>query len=243
MIDETTAVLLAALGGLAAGGVHELPGPGHHAAVDTHAAQARRRGDRRGLGVGVLWGLGHGLGVVLLGGLGVLLRNVISVDVDAVSGLAEVVVGASLVLLGVWTLRQSRGVVVHSHGHHHHDDDDAEPHDHVHVHVRDATVGQPEHATAGEHGRHRHGAFAFGLLHGVAGTSHLVAALPALALGGVAAAAYIGGYLLAAVPLMALVGGAVVRMMERPERVAPALRFSGALAASIGVLWLGTALF
>ncbi|MEO0324674.1 MAG: nickel transporter [Myxococcota bacterium] len=242
MIDETTAVLLAALGGLAAGGVHVLTGPDHLAAVVPLAAQARRRGDRRGLGVGMLWGFGHGLGVVLLGGLGVLLRNVIAIDVDAVSGVAEIVVGVSLIFLGLWTLRQSRGVVVHSHGHHHQGDQE-EDHAHVHVHVRDATVGAPEHAIAGRHARHEHGAFAFGLLHGIAGTSHLVAALPALALGGAAAIAYIGGYLMAAIPLMALVGGAVVRMMERPERVAPALRFSGVLAASIGVLWLGTAFF
>ena len=240
MFDETTAVLLAALGGLAAGGVHVLTGPDHLAAVVPLAAQARQGGDRRGLGVGMLWGFGHGLGVVLLGGLGVLLRHVVTIDIDAVSGIAEVVVGASLIFLGLWTLRQSRGVVVHSHGHHHHGQ--GREHDHVHVHVRDGTVGAPEHATEGRHARHRHGAFAFGLLHGVAGTSHFVAALPALALGGTAAVAYISGYLVAAVPLMALVGGAVVRMMERPERISPALRVSGVLATSVGVLWLGTAL-
>ncbi|MEM1415022.1 MAG: nickel transporter, partial [Myxococcota bacterium] len=115
-------------------------------------------------------------------------------------------------------------------------------HEHVHVHIRDGSVGTSEHIRLGAHARHRHGAFAFGLLHGVAGTSHLVAALPALALGGAAAAAYIGGYLVAAVPLMALVGGAVVRMMDKPERVRPALFASGALAALIGVVWLGAAI-
>ncbi|MEM1417659.1 MAG: hypothetical protein AAGH15_22365, partial [Myxococcota bacterium] len=77
-------ILLAAFGGLAAGAVHVLTGPDHLAAVVPLAAQARQRGERRGFAVGVLWGLGHGLGVVLLGGLGALLRSAIDVDIDAI---------------------------------------------------------------------------------------------------------------------------------------------------------------
>ena len=239
----TAGLLLAGFSGVVAGTVHVLTGPDHLAAVIPLAARARQQGDRRGFGVGVRWGLGHGLGVLVLAGLGMALRQVI--DIDAVSWLAEVVVGAALLLLGVWTIRKSRTVVVHSHAHEHGHGEGEHgegEHAHVHVHVGDDTVGSPEHARHGRHGHHRHGALAFGLLHGIAGTSHLVAALPALALGGWAAGAYVSGYLLAAVPLMALVGGAVVRLMDRPTRIGPVMLASGALAAVVGVVWLGNAL-
>lgn len=244
-----TTLILALAAGLAAGAVHVLTGPDHLAAVVPLAARARQQGERRGLAIGTLWGMGHGLGVVVLGGLGALVRHLVSFDLEAASGLAEVVVGFALVGLGVWTFRRSGAVVVHAHGHEHDDerggahgpDDQAAHHVHVHVHVGDETVGTSRHERDGKHGRHHHGAFAFGLLHGLAGTSHLVAALPALALGGWEAAAYIGGYLVAAIPLMALVSGAVVRMMATPGRIAPAMRASGALAATIGVVWIGVA--
>ena len=234
-----TGMLFALLAGLAAGAVHVLTGPDHLAAVLPLAARSRQTGERRGLWVGTLWGLGHASGVVILGGLGALLRSMVEVNVDAVSAVAEVVVGVALVFLGGWALKLSRTVVIHAHEHQH--AEEHHEHAHVHVHVGDQTTGTSRHVTEGDHGQHRHGAFAFGLLHGFAGTGHLVGALPALALGGLEAASYIGGYLLAAVPLMALVGGAVVRFMDRPSRVKPAMQLSGAVAMVVGVVWIGVA--
>ncbi len=121
-----TEVLGALIAGLVAGVLHVLSGPDHLAAVLPFAV----RGRRQALRVGATWGLGHGLGVLLLGAVAVALRS--TMHLEAISGAAEVVVGVMLMVLGAWAIRRSRFVEVHAHEHEHELDPVRDAH-HVHM--------------------------------------------------------------------------------------------------------------
>lgn len=224
---------LAALTGLFAGGAHVVTGPDHLAAVLPLAAGSRSRAAK----IGASWGVGHGLGVLVLGALGRWLADV--VDIEALGVFSELVVGALLIGLGVWTLRRSRLLVVHAHAHDHEHD---EGHRHVHVHIGDRTVGRPEHASEGEHHGHRHGAFGFGVLHGAAGAGHLFGVLPSLALPAGLAAAYLATYFVGAVVAMTLFALSVGALTSSPRHLPRVLGASGALSVLVGVAWMGITL-
>ena len=106
--------MLSFFAGLLAGAAHVVMGPDHWVAV-TPLSIAQ---PKRALRVGVRWGLGHAVGILLLGALGLILKDVLSLD--SISGIAEGMVGFVLVISGVWALRQSRTLVIHSHPHVHH---------------------------------------------------------------------------------------------------------------------------
>jgi hypothetical protein len=112
---------------------------------------------------GVRWGLGHSTGVLGVGLLVLLARR--ALPVEALSAHSELAVGLVLLAIGAWGIW---GALL---GHDH-----AGPRSHQHQH----------------HG-HGHAAMAVGTLHGLAGSSHLLGIVPALALPSDAAAA---GYLL-----------------------------------------------
>lgn len=220
--------LIVLLGAMSAGAVHVVSGPDHLAAVLPLAVRDRAAAAR----TGAMWGLGHGLGVVVLGGLGQLLRG--RVELDGVSGLAELAVGVLLVVLGVRTMLGARGLVVHSHAHPH-------EHTHLHVHLEDPTVGQEDHPLRGAHAGHSHSALGFGLLHGVAGGGHLFGALPSLALGPASAALYLAGYVAAAVGVMTAFAAGAGALVP-PARLRLATTLCGALAVGVGVAWVGASL-
>ena len=222
---------LAATGGGIAGILHVLLGPDHLAAVLPFAVSM----PRDSLRVGLFWGVGHGLGVVILGLVFLAAREFI--DVEAVSGSAEILVGFLLVGLGVWAIRKSRNVVLHTHAHDH---DQGEGHAHPHVHVDDPTVADPAHAREGRHEAHHHSTLGFGFIHGLAGMGHLVAASPLVALEPSAAVTYLAAYLgggVLAMSAFAFIAGSLIR---RPAWVPRGLLATGSLSIVIGLVWVGT---
>jgi len=84
----------------------------------------------------------------------------------------------------LWGLRRVYATRVHAHTHQH----DGEPHIHVHVHEPVVSHAEPVAHV------HTHAAFAVGILHGVAGSSHVFGVLPALALPPVSAALWLAGF-------------------------------------------------
>ena len=90
------------LTGLSAGALHVVSGPDHLAVVAPLVAE----NPSKGVQLGFRWGLGHGLGVVLLGLIGILLKEWI--DVDSWSTMAEVLVGWLLIAVGCWSLWHNR---------------------------------------------------------------------------------------------------------------------------------------
>ena len=101
--------------GLSAGALHVLSGPDHLAVVAPLVAE----NPSKGLQLGFRWGLGHGLGVVFLGILGMLIKG--WVDVDSWSTMAEVLVGWLLIAVGLWSIWSNRNPnsETGSQGHHH----------------------------------------------------------------------------------------------------------------------------
>ncbi len=154
--------MLIAVTGALAGLFHVLAGPDHLAAVGPLALDSRRRGWLAGW----TWGIGHASGVVLVATLAILLRDLLP-SVDRISAWSERLVGAALIAVGLWALRRSARVqpARHAHG--------AVSHDHLHVQAGPRWMRRIGHA---------HAAFCLGVLHGVAGSSHFVGVLPALAL-------------------------------------------------------------
>ncbi|HUU35846.1 MAG TPA: hypothetical protein VMW48_17390 [Vicinamibacterales bacterium] len=97
------------LTGLAAGFLHVLAGPDHLAAVAPIAVSDERAAWRSGL----VWGVGHTAGVMLVGALLLAFRELL--PLDALSAWSERAVGAALVAIGVWGLWSVRHPHAHSH--------------------------------------------------------------------------------------------------------------------------------
>ena len=161
--------MLAALTGFLAGLLHVLAGPDHLAAIAPLAVD----GARRAWITGLRWGLGHASGVVVVGVLSLLLREVL--PVAWLSAWAERAVGVVLIGIGLWSFRRSLTRHVHTHEHEH----DGARHIHVHLHA-DGTAHHHAPVATSAHA-HPHAAFGIGTLHGFAGSSHFLGVLPALA--------------------------------------------------------------
>jgi hypothetical protein len=149
------------------------------------------------------------------------------VHIEAMSAWAEFLVGVALLLVGALAVRTAFGLKLHSHEHHH---NDASIHRHLHLHVR----GQSNHR------RHAHAASGLGLLHGLAGASHLLAVIPALALPPLGAFAYLLAYLGGSIAAMAAVVCTLSFLTLRSgARVLPLLvGCTGALSIATGAFWL-----
>ena len=159
--------MIALITGFIAGLGHVLSGPDHMVAIASLAAASRRHAWRAGL----RWGLGHTAGVLLVGLGCLLLRGFIPMDL--ISGWSERMVGVVLIGIGIWGLLATFRKRLHAHEHEH----DGSRHAHVHVHGA-ATAHAPVKPSTHVH---THTALAVGTLHGLAGGSHILGVLPALA--------------------------------------------------------------
>jgi ABC-type nickel/cobalt efflux system permease component RcnA len=133
---------------------------------------------------GFRWGIGHSAAVMVFGG--VLLVTGIQWP-ERYDTLGEGLVGAMLVGLGFWALRSGRVLHLHppeqhgDHAHLHVHRRAHEDHDHPHQQVhRDEHVHHDGHDHRHHHG---HGVTLVGLLHGLAGSSAVVALLPVTLIG------------------------------------------------------------
>lgn len=224
-VNHTSAVLIIAAG-IIAGLIHVFSGPDHLAAI-APLAMKRQRGAWR---TGLRWGTGHASGVAFVGILSLILRGVLPVDL--ISNWSDRLVGALLIGIGLWTLRKA--LLIHTHTHSH----DAETHEHVHIHGRD---GAKVHAV--KRHVHTHAAFGIGTLHGLSGSSHFLAIIPALAM---------PSTLLAVIYLACYGAGTVVAMMMFASAINSfSMRFAGTakvyrgfmfacsgVAVAVGCIWL-----
>lgn len=222
--------------GLAAGSVHVLAGPDHLAAVAPLAAG--REG--RSWTTGMLWGLGHAGGVLLVGSGALLLREVL--PLDQLSGWSEKMVGAVLVGIGLWGILRARRQRVHIHEHAH----DGHRHEHLHVHVADAEhLASQAHApgAAHEHATTRT-ALGVGVLHGLAGSAHFLGVLPALAFPGRGdAIVYVLMFAVGTIGSMTAFAGLIGAVARRLSRDGTAfyrglLYLLSAAAIVVGLVWL-----
>ena len=214
-------MLISVLTGFAAGAVHVVGGADHLVAMAPFSLRKPWPAMRAGLA----WGAGHSTGVVVLALVAIAFKDL--AHIEAMSAWAEFLVGVALLVVGVLAVRTAFGLELHSHEHHH---DDDQPHQHLHLHVR----GQSNHR------RHAHAASGLGLLHGLAGASHLLAVIPALALPPLAAVGYLVAYLCGSIGAMLAVVAVVSLLTFRSgARLLPWLVGStGALSILTGTIWL-----
>jgi hypothetical protein len=174
---------------------------------------------RHGLRAGLLWGLGHGLSVLVLG---VALSAVWS-QLSHVDTHAERAVGLTLIALSLWRLwdRHSR-------------------HEHTHEHS-DGIVHSHPHAHGGAHG-HWHAPTLTGLVHGAAGAVGVAVLLSLAAPGAVAAAA--AAFSLGALLAMGVAGWLAAHFQARAAARGWGPRLTQVTAAwglLLGLFWLVSA--
>jgi hypothetical protein len=216
--------LYTAMAGLAAGSVHAVSGPDHLAAVTPLTVSSGRPGWR----TGALWGVGHAVGVALWSGLALGARELLPPGLLA--GWSERLVGVTLVVLGIWGLRRALAPWLHSHRHMH----GGRSHAHVHWH-------RPV-SPSGSHA-HTHASLWIGMLHGLAGGSHLLGIVPALALPTASSAlgyllGFAAGTVLAMSCFAALIGTVAPRLASRPAAGRAFLAACSLVALGVGVGWL-----
>jgi hypothetical protein len=229
---DLAATALVAGSGLLAGSVHVVTGADHLAALLPLSVHRGRRAWR----LGVTWGIGHSLGVVMIGILAVALKE--RLDLSLVETWGERLVGLLLVAIGVVGARRASRLTLHAHAHEH----DGTVHEHVHLHVRrDAhDAGEAHRSGALTHG---HTAFFAGSLHGIAGTAHLLGVLPALALPGwLASGSYLGAFALGTIAAMAAFAAAVGTGSRRwaagPGSLRRVLYAASVATTATGLAWL-----
>jgi high-affinity nickel permease len=148
-------------------GLRHATDPDHIAAVSTLLLGDRKNGPGRARLLAGAWGLGHGTTLLLLGLPIVLFRRFLP---DVVHQMAEVVIGAIIVLLAVRLLLRWRRGYFHAHPHDH----DGMRHAHPHLHEQTAKETHPEvhqHRHAEAIGRSPLTAFGIGLVHGIGGSA------------------------------------------------------------------------
>jgi hypothetical protein len=215
--------MLTLITGTLAGFFHVLSGPDHLAAVAPLAAADRERGWIAGW----TWGIGHAAGVVVVAVVAVLLRDVLP-PLDLISAWSERLVGGALIAIGLWALRRSTRMAPGAHAH------GSVSHDHLHVQAGPLWMRRLGHA---------HASFVLGVVHGVAGSSHFLGVLPALALPSLTASLiYIGAFGAGSVAAMtafaAVVGSGSVRLRNRALAQRVMMTAAALLAIAVGGVWL-----
>ena len=207
---------------------------------------------RTAAGFGLRWGLGHSIAV--LAGGGILLATGLSwpAHYDA---LGEALVGVLLVAVGAWAMWRARKLHLHppeQHG------------DHAHLHAHAAAAAAhvhghsghpphvPAHFPAGHHhhahDHAKHGITLVGLMHGLAGTSAVVALVPVTLMDRrIVGVAYLVAFGLGTILAMtgyALVAAAAFRKAsESSLRWGRTIgRLAGAGSIAVGVWWIWQAL-
>ncbi len=215
-------MIISILTGFAAGGLHVIGGADHLVSM---APGSLRRQPLSALKGGLAWGLGHSLGVLGLSTLAIFFKDL--VHIERMSSLAEFGVGITLLVVGMLAIRSSFGFSIHTHKHIH---GNGHAHKHVHFHL----WGEQK------HNHHTHTSTSLGLLHGLAGASHLLAVIPALALPPMGAIAYMAAYLLGSILAMVVVVVAISFASSRVgKRALPLLvGFTGGLSMATGFFWL-----
>lgn len=167
---------------------------------------------QRGAGIGARWGLGHSGGVALVA---LAARFVLeSASIEVLSNWSERLVGVALIGLGLWGFYRSMRRAL--------------PHEH-------------DHSPSLAHEHPTRTAFGFGALHGLAGSSHLLGVLPAIAQPTRAdTLSYLAGFTVGVLAAMTLFGAAIAWSIRRADERWRA-RFAhatSALAIAVGAWWL-----
>ena len=237
--------MLIFLTGFVASVAHVVTGPDHLAAVTPLAIDSRKKSWM----IGFSWGLGHTIGMLLIGLLFILFKQFL--PVEAISKHSDTVIGVLLIGIGSWAIL--RTYLHHSHGNHPHSHFHTRPflYPHIHKHTHTAHVHhsalteEHEHEHTGTIRRNAFTALGIGIIHGFAGFSHLLALLPSLALPTMTAtliyiSAFAAGTILTMILFAFILGLVAFRAVVRDKQIF--LKWftltGGVLAVCVGILWI-----
>ena len=224
------------IAGTLASMLHVISGPDHLAAVTPLVIEAKRKAWK----IGLFWGIGHLIGMLLIGRLFLLFKELI--PVDSISQYSEQLVAIVLISIGLWAFyRIFNEKKSHKHPHIH-----AEEESYVHIHKH-----EHKHNNSHQH-THKKGikqnivsSFGIGFLHGLAGIAHFLLLLPALSFEkNSEGIQYITGFAIGTVLAMttyALILGKIASYSKEEHNTIffKGIRFAGGLfAIVIGVYWL-----
>jgi len=221
-------MLAVILTGILAGLVHVFSGADHLIAMAPSAINSPKIALKNSFS----WGLGHSSGVVLLTVLAIFIKDI--TPLNKFSNIAELLVGISLLFVGVFAIKNSFQLSIHTHSHKH---ENGISHRHYHFHINEPN----------DNNKHSHALTGLGLLHGIAGGSHFLAVLPALALSLTNACAYLFSYLLGSLISMnlftCLISFTTFTIGQR--FIKRLIAFAGGLSISMGLFWIqkSTAIF
>ena len=215
------------LTGILAGFIHVVSGADHLIAMAPSSITSPKIAARNSIS----WGLGHSSGVIFLAFLAIFIKDI--TPLSKFSNFAEFLVGISLLIVGFFAIRNSLHLNLHSHYHKH----NGVAHHHLHFHSEDQK----------KHNNHSHALTGLGLLHGLAGGSHFLAVLPALALPIPNAFAYLISYLIGSVVSMIIFTYliSITTFKAGQKTIRRLIAFAGGLSFSMGLFWVekSTALF
>ena len=208
------------LTGIVAGFVHVVSGADHLIAM----APAAINNPQKALKNSFSWGLGHSSGVLFLAFLAIFIKDI--TPLNKFSSIAEFLVGISLLVVGVFAIKNSFQLSIHSHSHKH---ENGIAHRHFHFHVNEQ-----------KNNRHSHALTGLGLLHGIAGGSHFLAVLPALALPLTSACLYLISYLIGSLTSMNLFTCLISLTIFKASQkfIKRLIAVAGGLSFSLGLFWI-----
>ena len=209
------------LTGILAGFVHVISGADHLIAM----APSAINNPKIALKNSFSWGLGHSFGLVLLAVLAIFIKDI--TPLKNFSNIAEFFVGISLLLVGVFAIKNSFQLSMHSHSHKH---ENGIAHHHFHFHLKDQkNINKQSHILTG-----------LGLIHGIAGGSHFIAVLPALALPLTSAFIYLIAYLIGSLISMNLFTCLIsfTTFKASHKFIKRLIALTGGLSFSMGLFWI-----
>ena len=221
--------------GIIAAMLHVISGPDHLAAVTPFAIESKKKAWK----VGLFWGIGHLLGMLSVGILFLLFKELI--PIEKISEHSEQFVGVILIVLGLWIFfkifkeeNKHKHLHVHSNG-------NTAIHKHAHIHNSEKTHSH-------KHPNLKQGIVAstsVGFVHGLAGIAHFLLFIPVIGFTStLASIQYIIGFaigtLIAMISFAIVVGKvAAFSKQDHNETFFKGIRLAGGLFAFvIGVYWL-----
>lgn len=223
--------------GFLASVLHVISGPDHLAAITPLAIEARKKVWR----IGLFWGLGHLTGMMAIGILFILFRELI--PVEAISQHSELLVGFVLIGVGAWAIfRIFYQGKEHKHPHIHGGE---QPYIHVHEHKHGNNHLKHEHAHSKSLKQNGWSSFFIGVLHGLAGIAHFLLLLPVLGFENqLQSAFYIVGFAIGTVAAMVLYAYLLGQLTNYSKKshsknFSQGVRIFGALfAIVVGIFWI-----
>jgi ABC-type nickel/cobalt efflux system permease component RcnA len=226
------------LTGIAASMAHVITGPDHLAAVTPLAINSRNHAWK----IGISWGIGHTTGMLILGGLFLLFKEFI--PIEKISAHSEIIVGILLIAIGTWAIFRVLGGKFSRFHFHPHLHTGPSPYVHIHPHSH-SVIHEHQHSHVKSYRQNAWTALLVGIVHGLAGFSHLLAVLPTLALPSETdAVLYLGGFAGGTIFTMfsfAFLLGFVAWKSSEKNKTRFLKGFSlggGILAIGVGIFWI-----